>query len=660
MRTRVALVGSVALLSGLLVAPVVAEPPPGPQPSFATFPGTVTARPGAIERQPDGKYVVAGVVTAGKLSKFAVARFNADGTPDTSFGTDGSGTVVTEVGLAGKDSVASDVRILPDGTIVAGGYAYWYKDAEYPAVGTGNNPVFALVGYTPQGVPDPAFGATYVGPGHQDGVVLVEVMRNDRITALALDGSDIIATGPVKAQDPPGKMFGLAAFRGDGSLDTSFGDQGTITTRFAGTAQDNVPLDVFVGASGEIVVVGSDSGGATPTANFAVAKFTRDGDVHQESKTIIDIDGRFNAAYGGELMPDGTIVIAGLTADASTLDVGMVMARLKPDLKVDTGFGNGGWTVTHVPLWKQSVLQTVEAQSDGGLIGGGFVSSGDTGPVDWALTRYTADGQRDPAFGTAGVVTSPVGEPVADGVSNDGFFGAVDVLTDPDGSSVATGAAIAAPGLRPTFAIQRYLTSSVMYSGPVEGLHGMWTVKADVVAPAPCRTGTVVFTTTAGQASGALVAGSATAQVPVSLGADRVSVRFVPTAAGCLGSSSSTGVQGLAPQPVPPPTPVVKQRPLRALNLPTKLWRSGRTMLLEMPVRTNAGQRAKVWVRGSGLESQAMGEARVNARVFKRNGRVYVWLSGKVPTRITVKVHAPAVPGFTAFTVKRTYRTKPA
>ena len=664
MRLRYAIVTVLAVLAGLVTAPISAEPPPGPQPSFATFPGAIPAWASAVDRQADGKLVVAGYASLKKQEVFALARFNADGSPDTTFGTDGSGTVTTKVGLDGMDSEAADVRVLPNGTIVAGGYAYWYRDAEYPQIGTGNNPVFALVGYTPQGVPDPAFGASFVGQGQQTGVVLVEVMRNDRITALALNGSDIIATGPVKAQDPPGKMFGLAAFTSNGSLDTSFGDQGTITTRFAGTAANNIPLDVFVGKGGEIVVVGSDGDGSSLTANFAVAKFTRDGAVHQESKTIVDIDGRFNVAYGGELLPDGKVVIAGVTADLVTEEVGMVVTRLNPSLRVDTSFATNGSAITRVPTWHQSVLRTLEVEADGGLLGAGFVSQSLLGPVDWVLVRYAAEGQLDPAFGTGGILTTTVGAPVAEGASNQGFDGVVDLLTEPDGSNVAVGTAMTSPASRPTFALVRFPTSSVAYAGPTKGSAGTWTVQAKVTSPASCQTGSALFETATHRVVAPVTGGTAAGELPIPAGTSRIVVTFTPAGPGCLGSSSSatlvstTPDPGPSPTPTPPPGPVVKQRPLQPLHLPKALWPSGRTMLMQLPVRTNAGQVARVSVRGTGLRPRVMGESRVTTRVIKRDGRLYVWLSGEVPTRVTVRVHASAKPGFTAYTKVKRYHTK--
>jgi uncharacterized delta-60 repeat protein len=50
----------------------------------------------AVAVQPDGKIVVAGHSNSGGTYDFAVARYNADGSPDTTFGA--SGVVTTDFG----------------------------------------------------------------------------------------------------------------------------------------------------------------------------------------------------------------------------------------------------------------------------------------------------------------------------------------------------------------------------------------------------------------------------------------------------------------------------------------------------------------------------------------------------------------------------------
>src|SRR2546430_7928663 len=66
----------------------------------------------------DGKTVVVG---RSPTFDFAVARFNGDGPPDTTFGPDHSGKILTQVGDSDKRSFANAVAIPPDGKIIVAG-----------------------------------------------------------------------------------------------------------------------------------------------------------------------------------------------------------------------------------------------------------------------------------------------------------------------------------------------------------------------------------------------------------------------------------------------------------------------------------------------------------------------------------------------------------
>src|SRR4051794_26659010 len=84
----------------------------------------------AVEVQADGKTVVVGDNgSVGPGADFFVARFNVDGTPDTTFGPAHNGTVVTHVGNADKGSGANAVAIQPDGRIVVAGIANHLADS---------------------------------------------------------------------------------------------------------------------------------------------------------------------------------------------------------------------------------------------------------------------------------------------------------------------------------------------------------------------------------------------------------------------------------------------------------------------------------------------------------------------------------------------------
>jgi uncharacterized delta-60 repeat protein len=94
----------------------------------------------AVGVQPDGKIVVAGFATRNGIdSDFALVRYDADGTPDATFGT--GGVVTTDLGTPSDDACA--LVIQPDGRIVVAGNA-------------GED--MALARYLPDGKPDPDFG----------------------------------------------------------------------------------------------------------------------------------------------------------------------------------------------------------------------------------------------------------------------------------------------------------------------------------------------------------------------------------------------------------------------------------------------------------------------------------------------------------------------
>ena len=95
----------------------------------------------AVAIQPDGKIVAAGHSKNGFRSDFALVRYNADGSLDTSFDSDGK--VTTSIGTS---DFASAVAIQPDGKIVAAGNSYNGSDSE-----------FALVRYKPDGSLDTSF-----------------------------------------------------------------------------------------------------------------------------------------------------------------------------------------------------------------------------------------------------------------------------------------------------------------------------------------------------------------------------------------------------------------------------------------------------------------------------------------------------------------------
>jgi len=97
----------------------------------------------ALTLQSDGKIVIAGCIRNGAPNDFLLARFQPDGSVDTSFGTGGS-SIIPFSGLA---DIALGVAVQTDGKIVAVGFG-----------SNGSNNDFAVLRVNENGSPDTTFG----------------------------------------------------------------------------------------------------------------------------------------------------------------------------------------------------------------------------------------------------------------------------------------------------------------------------------------------------------------------------------------------------------------------------------------------------------------------------------------------------------------------
>ncbi|MBI3804328.1 MAG: hypothetical protein HY282_11270 [Nitrospirae bacterium] len=73
----------------------------------------------SIALQPDGKIILSGYSVVGSTNNLVLARYNTDGSLDSAF----SGGIISTTFAPGASSAATAVRIQPDGRIVIGGYS---------------------------------------------------------------------------------------------------------------------------------------------------------------------------------------------------------------------------------------------------------------------------------------------------------------------------------------------------------------------------------------------------------------------------------------------------------------------------------------------------------------------------------------------------------
>lgn len=375
--------------------------------------------------QPDGRIVVVGLtdslVGAGSDTDFALARFNSDGTLDTSFGGDG---IVTTKVAGDQDDYASGVAFQDDGKIVVAGAA----DTDPTAT---ENFDFAMARYHPSGVLDTNADSDPGTHLDSDGIFTTGVGSaangGDEATDVAVQplNGKIVLAGYAE-QAGADVDFGLVRINPvDGSLDTGFdGDatmpgfpgEGKVTTHFSGTQDQAFAIEIQSDA--RIVVAGADG------ADVALARYNAsDGTLD----TTFDGDGRvttsFTAAdraFGLAIQADGKLVVAGNTGTSS---LGFALARYDPaDGSLDPAFdgdtsmpgfpGNGKVTTSFGPGQGSSLAALgVAVQEDGRIVAVGRTDVDASGSSDFdpAIARYNgADGTLDASFAGDGTRTDPV------------------------------------------------------------------------------------------------------------------------------------------------------------------------------------------------------------------------------------------------------------
>lgn len=281
-----------------------------------------------VARQPDGKLVVTGTVfvpdPADPPSRTLVglARFNADGSVDPSFG-DG-GIVLSDLAF---DSSGRELVVQRDGRIVV---------LVSTLVSNVGPQVTAVARYLPDGSLDSSFGGDGVVVPALPGVTDVEG------TSLTVRPGGAITVAGSGSLD-------MLVFRLDrsGDLDPSFGTGGFVTVDGQGIADQALSLAEL--PDGGLVAAGfaGDDGG--DTADLMVARFRRDGSPDPEfggaGVVTTDVGGRSSIAYEVVAQPTGTVTAVGSGGSAGG-DV--LLARYRRDGSLDPTFGDGGLVVTDI------------------------------------------------------------------------------------------------------------------------------------------------------------------------------------------------------------------------------------------------------------------------------------------------------------------------
>lgn len=278
----------------------------------------------AMKLQPDGKVVVAGYAFSSTV-QFALARYNSDGTLDTSFGT--GGKVLTD--LPGNINVAKALALQPDGKIVVAGPS-----------GDGLNNDGVVVRYNADGSLDEEFGT--------DGVAAAGFPNGGEYVAVAIQPVTgrilLVGSSPVNGLNYD---IIIDALTPAGVRDTSFGTEGNGNITLDPGGLDDIGRGIAVlpdgsfrvlatvndGLQFDVYVLGFTAGGEQDTFGYNVS-----------GGTVIDLsgEGADDQAFGIAIRSDGAIVVSGRAGVGTDADFGI--AVLKADGSPDDTFDGSGWT----------------------------------------------------------------------------------------------------------------------------------------------------------------------------------------------------------------------------------------------------------------------------------------------------------------------------
>ena len=300
------------------------------------------------------------------------------------------------------------------------------------AVGTADEK-FALARYKPSGRLDHSFS----GNGKVTTQVSARQKKKNRLSrayAGAIDSHGRIVAAGLAVAQLTGDRIALARYKPNGHLDRSFGDHGEVRTLIGSKYGGDWARAVTIDPHGRIVVAGTG-----PGDSWILARYKPNGKLDRSfggggsiTTPFTDYDGALSIAIDSQ----GRIVAGGFAKRD------LALARYEPNGKLDPSFGDGGKVRTNFPGLASANSIAIDSQ-------GRIVATVDSREPDkvrrFTVARYSEDGSLDGSFGNGGVVTTDFPDRSV----------AQDVAIDKSGRIVVAGRA-SSPGHR-KFALARYL-----------------------------------------------------------------------------------------------------------------------------------------------------------------------------------------------------------
>lgn len=341
-----------------------------------------------IAVQSNGKTIVSGRTSA--TGAFAIVRYNADGTLDTSFGS--SGTVTTSFNYGATDVLALAVT----GDEAAGTLKIYAAGFYGNSNLSGGYGTLGIARYNANGTLDTTFNPSGTTPG----IVVTDLTNNQCAIGLAVQPSGKLLVGGAPVVSSGGTWttggYTIERYATGGTLDTSFASAGKLNTAYDSYFGNFANFN----ASGAIVTVGLTSG------SFILHKYSTEGVLDSTFGTSGSVNTGFltgnDQAYLVTVDSSNNILVGGANWNNS---VGANTYRLKrytSSGSADTTFGAAGTVVTTLPQGSDWTNNIVIDPDDRILVAG--VSGSGSGKFD--LMRFNYDGSLDDTFGAAGTLHS--------------------------------------------------------------------------------------------------------------------------------------------------------------------------------------------------------------------------------------------------------------
>lgn len=362
----------------------------------------------AIQSQ-DQKIVVAGVANVSGAFRFAVARFNTDGSLDTTFNPSPApqpGTASTTIEGEGVYNWGQSLAIQSDGKIVVVGSASIEGKTR-----------FGVARFTSSGALDTSFNSS--GPWSGTKAFTIDGVDIDAAAyCVAIQPSDnkIVIVGYANVGSNSYR-FAVARLKTNGDLDDTFNQNGaqpgTVVTKVDNLDIDDLAYSVAIDQDGKIVLAGYVNDGFG-MYKLGLARLNTDGslDTTFNSSSLLQpgtltmlVDNSYLTRSGVSIVfqEDGKIV-TGQTAYVQNFNKFSV-ARLNQDGSPDRTFKPGGDQPGTVSTTIENIVdntgQFVALQSDGKIVIAGYAYDGVSSKFGVARFIAKEDTPPTPAYPTA-------------------------------------------------------------------------------------------------------------------------------------------------------------------------------------------------------------------------------------------------------------------